>query len=119
MAPGLLMTSVCKQMKAQTWMINVKGMDHGFNFKSKLEAEKLCNALGVIAGTWLGERNGASWDDPVPWDADDSREMKLLWNKDLREVQLEVCRLPATHQQGLTVRVDAADGSKLVFNLGA
>lgn len=42
-------------MKARTWIINIRGMDHNFNFKTGLEDDKMCNSLGVIAGTWFGE----------------------------------------------------------------
>lgn len=119
MASGLLMNTVRKQMKAQTWMINVKDMDHNMNFKTDLEEEKMCNVLGVIAGTWLERNNGTGWDAPIPWDSANSIEMDLEWNKDSQEAQWEVWDWPAACQQGLMVRVDSVDDTKLSFNLEA
>ena len=98
-------------------MINVKDMDHNFNFKSELEEERMCNALGVIAGTWLGRNNSTGWDAPIPWDDANSTEVDLEWSQDRKEAKWDVWDWPDARRKGVTVQVDAADDTKLAFNV--
>lgn len=74
------MDSVRKQMKAKTWMIYVKDMEHNFSCKTELEEEKITNALGVIAGIWLRGDDSLDQEKPTPWDAADGTEMTMYWD---------------------------------------
>ena len=121
MGPGLLVDSVRKQMKAKTWMIQVKDMDHNFTCKTELEEEKMCSALGVIAGIWLKGDDTLDPYNPTPWDPADGTELKIEWNAKTQQVVWNTWTTLAEdlHQQGVTVRVDSADDTKLKFQMHA
>lgn len=108
-------------MRAKTWMITVKDMDHNFTCKTELEEEKITNALGVIAGMWL---KGDSWsepDNPTPWDPAHGTEMKMHWDAATQQAVWTGWATPKEDpkKQGVTVHLDAADDSKLSFQLQA
>lgn len=80
MGPELIFGPIRKQMKAKSWQIKVKGMDHGFKFKTESEEERITSALGVIAGIWL-EGDVSDPDNPVPWNLEDGTEMAMRYDE--------------------------------------
>lgn len=113
------MDFVRKQMKAKTWMITVKGMDHNFTCKTALEEEKITNALGAIAGVWLKGDDSPDPDNPTPWDPADGTEMKMHWDAETQQAVWTGWTTPDEDpkEQGLAVQLSAADDSKLSFRL--
>jgi len=79
MGPEHIFDRVRKQMKAKTWCITVRDMDHGFKCPNEQE-EKLCNGLGVIAGCWL-EGDVSDLKNPVPWDTEHGTEMEMCYDE--------------------------------------
>lgn len=100
MGPGLLMDNVRKQMKAKTWMIYVKDMEHNFSCKTELEEEKITNALGVIAGIWLRGDDRLDQENPTPWDPADGTEMKMHWDAATQQAVWSDWTTPVEDQKG-------------------
>lgn len=119
MAPGLLIDSVRKQMKAKTWMIQVKEMDHNFKCNSEIEEEKISNALGVIAGVWLRGDDTKDRKNPTPWDPADGTEMKMEYDAKAKKAVWTNWTTPArgAKKQGVTVQLSAADDTKFSFQV--
>lgn len=80
MAPLPVFGPIRKEMKATSWQINVKDMDHGFKCETALQEEKLCSALGVIAGIWL-QGDMSDPEHPVPWSPEDGTEMEMYFDE--------------------------------------
>ncbi|KAL1883353.1 hypothetical protein Daus18300_000411 [Diaporthe australafricana] len=86
MAPGIVFNSIREKMKAKSWVINVKEMDHNFSTcKTEAEEESMCNALGVIAGLWLKGDASADPKNPTPWDSADGTEMDVHYDKEAQK----------------------------------
>lgn len=114
------MDFVRKQMKAKTWMITVKDMDHNFTCKTELEEEKISNALGIIAGIWLKGNDVSNPENPTAWDPADGTEMNLHYDAATKQAVWTgwTTRVEDTSsKQGVTVQLNAADDSKLSFQL--
>lgn len=105
MGPEIVFRPVRQQMQAKTWQITVRDMDHNFNCKTELEEQKVCNALGVIAGLWLrGDAPGDSKGRCEPRDAKDGTEMRMHWDAKKKEVVWTGWNSPAdlqSKQEGL------------------
>lgn len=106
-------------MKAKTWMINVKDMDHNFTCKTELEEEKISNALGVIAGMWLKGDALSDPDNPTPWDPADGTEMYVHYDATTKQAVWTgwAKRTEDANKQDITVQLSAADDSRLSFQL--
>ncbi|EXJ93524.1 hypothetical protein A1O1_01916 [Capronia coronata CBS 617.96] len=74
------LAKVRAKMKAKTWMVVVKGADHGMNLKGgaklKKATEEVGKETGRIAATWIQRRDGTST----------TREMVLKWDPDRQRV---------------------------------
>lgn len=118
MAPRFVLDPVRKQMKAKSWLINVKDMDHNFSTcETEAEEESMCNALGVIAGLWLKGDESVSSKSPTPWDPADGTDMNMHYDKEAQRVVWTGWTTPAggPNKKGVTVQVSAADDTKLSF----
>lgn len=58
-------------------------MDHNFNCKSDLQEQKICNAIGTLAGIWL---KGDPEDNNTPWNSEDGTEIAMNWDEKRGEV---------------------------------
>lgn len=119
MGPGLLMDFVRKQMKAKTWIIHVKDMDHNFTYKSELEEERMSNALGVIAGIWLRGDVSSDPGNPTPWDPADGTEMNMHYDAAAQQAVWTGWTTPVedSKKQTVAVQLSPADDSSLSFQL--
>lgn len=115
------MDFVRKQMKAKTWMISVKDMDHNFTCKTALEEKKITNALGAIAGVWLKGDDSSDPDSPTPWDPAHGTEMKMHWDTTTQQAVWTGWNAPEEDpkKRDVLVQLNAADDSKLNFQLQA
>lgn len=83
MAPEIIFGPVRREMKAKSWCIYVQDMNHNFHCKSDLQEQKICNAVGTLAGIWL---NGDPEDNNTPWNAGDGTEVAMNWDAKRGEV---------------------------------
>ena len=64
---------VRKKMKCKTWLVVVKGADHGMNIKPKSASAEVVSMTGELAAQWVQERDETrrkgtvNWDEGVKW----------------------------------------------------
>ena len=64
---------VRKKMKCRTWLVVVKGADHGMNVKPKSASAEVVSMTGELAAQWTRDRDETkrkgtiSWDEGVKW----------------------------------------------------
>ncbi|KAL2424464.1 hypothetical protein ABEF95_010703 [Exophiala dermatitidis] len=67
-----LLAKVRAKMKARSWLVTVKGADHGMNLKGgaklKKGTEEIGKETGKIAATWISERDEGIRDMVLEWD---------------------------------------------------
>lgn len=95
MGPELALQPLRRQMKARTWQLTVKEMDHRFQCKDGDQELRICNAMGVVAGIWLrGDAQaqaqvGSAASAAVtytPWDPAHGTEMSMSWDEGAKQV---------------------------------
>ncbi|EHY55305.1 hypothetical protein HRR83_009105 [Exophiala dermatitidis] len=68
-----LLAKVRAKMKARSWLVTVKGADHGMNLKGgaklKKGTEEIGKETGRIAATWIRERDEGIRDMVLEWDS--------------------------------------------------
>jgi predicted alpha/beta-hydrolase family hydrolase len=78
--------TVRRDMAAKTWLIEVKGSDHGMSLKLKAGVRPVRLRTGALAAEWLKERPAAERNCSVSWDNDDAKVTFDGWQrKDSRE----------------------------------
>ena len=72
---------VRKKMKCNTWLIVVRGTDHGMNVKPKAGTIEVGEMAGALAATWLEYANKGLAEGFISWDPEKSSAQWSGWQK--------------------------------------
>ncbi|KAI9870369.1 MAG: hypothetical protein M1823_008763, partial [Watsoniomyces obsoletus] len=81
MCPLADLAEVRKKMKAKSWLITVKGADHGMGLKPKDAVEKMRLYTGEAAAKWTNEeaRQEAKTECVLRWDSHERKVVNEGW----------------------------------------
>lgn len=71
--------TVMQKMKARSWVVEVKGADHGMSLKQKAGVQPIRKETGTIAAHWLLERDESKRHSSLSWSGADSKVVSTGW----------------------------------------
>lgn len=80
MCPIEQLSAVRARMKARSWMMVVKGADHGMSMTPKSAVDAMREYTGKAAAEWLKQRDPNRTDCSLRWDADDGHVVDDGWH---------------------------------------
>jgi len=73
---------VRRGMKCDSWLVSVRGADHGMNAKPRSATEAVGRKTGEVAAQWLlGDKSRIS-EGEITWDADDGEVKWMGWSEE-------------------------------------
>jgi predicted alpha/beta-hydrolase family hydrolase len=83
MCPLDMLADVRAKMTARSWLVTVRGADHGMGVKKKDgESEAIRRRTGAVAAAWLQERDANKRSCSIYRDADAGQVVSGKWQKD-------------------------------------
>ncbi|SMR57444.1 unnamed protein product [Zymoseptoria tritici ST99CH_3D1] len=76
-----LLAEIRGKMKAKTWLVEVKGADHGMTVKPKSAVQSIGLKTGQIAAEWLSSRDESKQYCQVAWDDEQSAVLCGGWQE--------------------------------------
>lgn len=80
---------VRKDMKAGSWIVEVRDADHGMGVVPKAGTENVGKLMGEAAAKWLLERDDGKRACEVYWDAEERKACQREWRKHSSSVEEE------------------------------
>ncbi|GAB7341791.1 hypothetical protein MBLNU457_g0120t1 [Dothideomycetes sp. NU457] len=102
MCPLDQLSDVRKRMKATSWLVVVKGANHGMDVKPKRATEPVRRETGEVAAQWLKRRDLEKLEAVIEWSQEDEKVSTTAWHEDINVTRLEqkVDSLEQTEQDG-------------------
>lgn len=79
MCPMPHLQRVMKEMKARSWLVEVKGADHGMSLKQKAGTQPMVKRTGVLAAEWLAERDETKRYCTLNWSGAERKVVSTGW----------------------------------------
>jgi len=76
------LNEVRSRMKATSWLVVVKGADHGMSVKPKGAVEPVRRETGRVAAQWLKERDSKKLEAVIEWNDEDGGAAMTTWHGD-------------------------------------
>lgn len=74
-----ILREVMSEMKARTWLLELKSADHGTTVKPKAGTQPMRAEIGKIATSWLDSRDDTKRYRAVAWDSDENCIVSQGW----------------------------------------
>ncbi|KAF2482295.1 hypothetical protein BDY17DRAFT_298287 [Neohortaea acidophila] len=81
MCDGQLLQEVTERMTARSWLLEIKGADHGTSLKKKAGVQPIRDKAGSVAAKWLKDRDAVKRYCAIEWDDENARVDVEEWKK--------------------------------------